>query len=258
MKTATLDRSMEPTTATSAATATAPALRPSGPTNTSTRKTAVLVGLLFLVATVTFSTADRLIAGVLTRPDYLAGASAHTTALAIGALLALIEGPATVVIGCLLYPLLKRQSEPLARAFVGFRVAEVAVALVYVAAPLLVIRVASGVHDGAIDATAAHQLGALFQAQRSVAVLMIYLLTSLGGAILALLLYRSRLVPRSIAVLGVVGYPVLLAGTILAMFNVTDVTKGVGVLALVPGGLFELILPIWLLAKGFTDAGAES
>jgi len=43
-----------------------------------------------------------------------------------------------------------------------------------------------------------------------------------------------------------------LAGCILDIFNLVDVTQGVGLIALVPGGIFELILPIWLLTKGFT------
>ena len=51
--------------------------------------------------------------------------------------------------------------------------------------------------------------------------------------------------------LGLIGYPVFLVGTVLAMFNLIHVTHGAGMLALVPGGLFELILPIWLFAKGF-------
>jgi hypothetical protein len=51
---------------------------------------------------------------------------------------------------------------------------------------------------------------------------------------------------------------VLLVGTVLDMFNVVDVTQGAGLLAVVPGGLFELILPIWLLAKGFTTPGHDA
>jgi hypothetical protein len=53
--------------------------------------------------------------------------------------------------------------------------------------------------------------------------------------------------------LGLIGYPVFLVGTVLAMFNLIHVTHGAGMLALVPGGLFELILPIWLVAKGFAS-----
>jgi Domain of unknown function (DUF4386) len=81
---------------------------------------------------------------------------------------------------------------------------------------------------------------------------MLYTATTLDGTVLAFVLYRARLVPRWIAILGLIGYPVLLLGGILAIFNQTSVTHGTGLVAVIPGGLFELILPIWLLAKGFT------
>jgi hypothetical protein len=75
-----------------------------------------------------------------------------------------------------------------------------------------------------------------------------------GGTIFAFLLYRSQLVPRPLAILGLVGYPVLFAGCVLAMFGMADMQEGTGMLAILPGGLFELILPIWLLAKGFRSS----
>ena len=58
--------------------------------------------------------------------------------------------------------------------------------------------------------------------------------------------------------LGVIGYPVFLLGSVLAMFNLINVTHGAGMLALVIGGLFELILPIWLFTKGFTSHGSQT
>lgn len=91
----------------------------------------------------------------------------------------------------------------------------------------------------------------LLQAQHSVAILLIYLVTTAAGMCMSALLYRSRLIPRWIAILGVIGYPVLLAGCALDVFGLVDVTQGVGLVALVPGGVFELILPIWLIVKGF-------
>jgi hypothetical protein len=229
-------------------------IQASGRERNALRRTEVLVGLLFLTATVTFSVANKLIVGVLNRPDYLAGASAHTHALAAGAVLALIEGPATVGVAVLLFPLLKRTSEPLALAFIGFRIAELAAALLYVATPLMAITLGDELRNGTVHATASQHLGLLLTSLHSAAILLIYLLTSLGGTILAFLLYRSQLIPRPIAILGLIGYPVLLLGTILAMFNLTSVTHGAGLTALVPGGLFELILPIWLFAKGFNDS----
>ena len=97
----------------------------------------------------------------------------------------------------------------------------------------------------------AASLGALLQAQHSVAILMIYIATGAAGMCMATLLYRSRLIPRWLAILGLVTYPTLLAGSILDMFNVVDVTQGIGLVALVPGALFEFILPVWLIVKGF-------
>jgi hypothetical protein len=238
------------------ASVTAPTVQQIEPTTASTRKTAVLIGLLFLTATVTFATADGLIGGVLDDPEFLTGASEDANALATAALLALVQGVAIVGIAVFFFPLLKRESEPLALAYVGFRVAELAATLFYLATPLLVIELGDGLRDGSIDASASEPLGALFEAQRSVAILMIYLTTSVLGLILAFLLYRSRLVPRPLAILGLIGYPVLLAGSVLAAFDLTDVTEGAGLLALVPGGLFELLLPIWLIAKGFTFPGS--
>jgi Domain of unknown function (DUF4386) len=228
-----------------------PPTRQGDPTTASTRSTAALVGLLFLTATIAFIFADTLNSSVLNRPDFPAGASAHTSALATGALL--LAGQFGVVgIAVLLFPLLKRHGESLALAHVGFRVAELAASLFYLAVPLLAIELGARLADGTVDASVSSSLGGLLQAQHGVAILMIYLVTTAAGMCMTTLLYRSRLVPRWIVWFGVIGYPTLLTGCVLDMFGVVDVTQGIGLVALAPGGLFELILPIWLLAKGFT------
>ncbi len=214
----------------------------------STRATAAIVGLLFLSATVTFFLAEKFITGVLNRPDYLIGVSEHANALTIGALLAFVDGLAVVSIAVLMFPLLKRTSEPLALGYVGLRVTEFAAILLYLASPLAL---ADGLVHGTIDASAAQRLGPVLQAQHDMALLLIYLFNGVAGGLFAFLLYRSELIPRWIAVLGIIGYPVLLVGAVLDLFGLTDVTRGAGLLAVVPGGLFELILPIWLLARGF-------
>lgn len=214
------------------------------------RRTAVGVGLLFLTATAAFISAEAINSEVLSQPNFLAAASAETAIIATGALL-LFGQFGVVGISVLLFPLLKRHGESLALAHVGFRVAELAATLFYLAVPLLAIELGAGLRDGTVDGSVSSSLGALLRAQHNVAVLMIYIATAAAGMCMATLLYRSRLIPRWLAILGLVTYPALLAGSILDMFNVVQVTQDIGLIALAPGALFEFILPIWLIVKGF-------
>ena len=229
----------------------APTIQQRKPQSTASRRTAVLVGLLFLTATAAFVFAEAINSGVLSQPNFLAVASSETTALATGALL-LFGQFGVVGIAVLLFPVLKRHGEALALAHVGFRVTELAASLFYLAVPLLAIELGAGLRDGTVDGSTSSSLGALLLAQHNVAILMIYLATGAAGMCMATLFYRSRLIPRWLAILGLVTYPTLLLGTILDMFNVVDVTQGVGLVALAPGAVFEFVLPILLIVKGFT------
>jgi hypothetical protein len=82
--------------------------------------------------------------------------------------------------------------------------------------------------------------------------LWVYIPTGIGGVILTYLLYVSQLVPRPIAMLGLIGYASLLLGVPLDLLGVLNMNAGPGMALLAPGGLFEfLVLPVWLIAKGF-------
>src|SRR4051812_1755012 len=105
----------------------------------STRRTSVLVALLFLAATATLAAADSMVSGVLRHAD-LAIAPAHSGSLTAGALLACFEGPATIAIAVLLFPLLRPHGERLAFGYIALRVAELATAALYVATPVLMMQ----------------------------------------------------------------------------------------------------------------------
>jgi hypothetical protein len=217
---------------------------------TSRRRTAVFVGLLFLTATAAFIFAEAFTSRVLSQPNFLVAASSQTFALATAAVLLLAQF-GVVGIAVLLFPLLKRHGEALALGHVAFRITELAATLVFLAVPLLSIELGAGLADGTVDRAASTSLGALLQAQHSVAILLIYLATAAAGICMTTLLFRSRLIPRWLAILGLITYPTLLMGTILDIFNVVNVTHGIGLLALIPGAVFEFVLPVWLLVKGF-------
>lgn len=229
-------------------------------TTESTRGTAVVVGLLFLFATASFIGANAFTTDALGQVDLLGAGSApgagSGASLATGALL--LAGQFGVVgIAVLLFPVLKTHGEALALGHVGFRVGELAASLFYLSVPLLLIQLRASVAAGSVDASASTALAALLRAQYDVAILLVYLVTAAAGMCMAVLLHRSRVVPRWLAVLGLVTYPTLLLGCVLDVYGVVDVTQGVGLLALLPGAVFELVLPPWLIVMGFRFPAAS-
>jgi hypothetical protein len=222
MKTATLDRSIEQTPAKSMAEMAAPT-----PTTTSVHKTGVLVGLCFLTATVTFAIGNALI------HSSFSSATAHH-ALSAGVFLLGCCGLAVVANGAAMRRVLTPHTPIRSRAYFVLRVLE------------CLTLVAVGVYF-----LTSH-------APWNAYVLAVYAVSGAAGLVLSSVLLTSRIVPRNLSILGLIGYPVFLVGTILSMFNLIDVTHGAGMLALVPGGLFELILPVWLFTKGFTSHQIEA
>ncbi len=223
----------------------------------SNRKIAIIVGVLFLIATATFMLGDSLVNSILDDPDYLNNVSENKTKVIIGVLIAFIDGIAIVGIAVFMFPIFKKHNEPIALGYVGFRITEFAIILVYLISPLLLITLSQEyVKAGAPDASNFQTLGAVFQAVRFWAMQMIYIFNFLAGLMLSYLLYKSKLVPRFISVWGFIGYALLLPGTLLSMFGHIDMLGILIIFAI--GGLFEILLPIWLFVKGFNSSAIDS
>jgi len=187
----------------------------------STRKISVAIGVLFIVQMVTAMIGNSLTQAFLDgNPD--------KTALTVGVLLMTCSAFAVVGIGFLAYQVLKAFNQKLAAWYPAMRIAEFMVSIV------------GGIYLlTQLQAVPNHML-------------LIYIPTAIGGLVFTYLLFVSRVVPRFIAVLGLVGYTLLGLGTALDLLGVVDMNAGFGMILLAPGGMFEaLVLPIWLIAKGF-------
>ncbi len=191
------------------------------------RMIAVIVGILFFVQMVTAMIGTSLIQA------FVDGDTARAP-MTIGVLLTMCSGLAVVGIGVLMYRVLKPVNRSLAIWYPILRIVEFTVSAV------------CGVYLLAqLQAVPNH-------------ILWVYVPTGLGGLVLTYLLYVSRLVPRPIAVLGLVGYVLLSLGVPLDLIGVLDMNNGPGLALLAPGGLFEAVcLPIWLIAKGFNTPTSE-
>src|SRR5256886_5617360 len=229
--------------------------RPMEEDMTPTQTPAVLVGALFLISTATFILSNALITPLLGSHNFLAEVSDHSQLMIAATLIALIEGTATVGIALALYPILKRQHPALALGYAGMRIAELAIAVVgFGLGGLLLVALSATAANGANSET----LGTLLVALRHWTLMLIYLYTALGGLMLSYMLLRNRLVPRGLSVLGLIGYVALLGVSVLDMLGIVDTVAGLGLVGLVPGGLFEFLLPIWLFVKGFNVTALNS
>jgi hypothetical protein len=212
------------------------------------RRTAVLVGALFLISTVTFIVSSALITPLIAAHNVLAAIADHRQLMIAATLIGLIEGVATVGIALALYPMLKFQHPALALGYTGMRIAELAVGAVGFGLGGLLMVTLSGTATTGANAEA---VGTVFVGLRHWTLMLVYVYTAVGGVMLSYMLLRTRLVPRGLSVLGFIGYPALLLAAVLDMLGIVDTVGGAGLVGLVPGGLFELLLPFWLIARGF-------
>ena len=217
-----------------------------------TNRTARIVGALFLTAMV-----GSLVGGIvfvepfLTAPDYLIVISENETRVIIGVFLELINGIAVLGIGVFMFPILKQYDEHTALGYLGLRIIEAVFCCVIVISPLSLITLSQAYGQaGAADVTYYHAAGALSIAEREgVAGLLIPVFFGLGSLLFYRALYRFRLLPRFISVWGFVGAALILALNVLLTFGVQ--VGSIGMALALPIISNEILLGIWLVAKGF-------
>jgi hypothetical protein len=226
--------------------------------DSSSRRTAILVASLFLATAIGAIAGNALLNTALNAPDYLSTVFSKSATVTSGMLLWLINDIGIVFIGLLMFPLLKKQNESMALGYVSWRMFEsifLIIGLIF--AMLLVPLSQEFIKARATDVTSYQAIGALLkQAEYWFLTPMQLIFLGLGGIIFTTLLYQSKLVPRFISAVGLVGYTLLLPSAILALYGVLDPSPGgSGSILAIPVAIFEIILmPIWLFAKGFDTA----
>lgn len=218
------------------------------------RTTARVLGMLILAGWLTYGPGTGLTASVLDAPDFLASVVANRVTFTLGAMLMLLNSAAVVGIGVLWFPVLRRHSERVAASYLTTRIVEAVLCAVGVIGLLSLV----GTGEAYLDAGAAggphfETLGALGVAVNDLSYQIGMAALGLGSLFFCALLYRTRLVPRTLAAWGFAGYAVFLAGMVLETFGV-----GVGLALSAPGGLFELVFATWLIARGFTAPPAQA
>jgi len=216
------------------------------------RKAEIMVATLFLVTAAASIAGGLILESILTAPNYLAGISPNTAAVAWGALLWSINNIGIVFIAVFMYPLLWKLDENAAVGYLAVRIIEGALMMVGVMVTLMLIPLsAEFINAGAPLSSWYVTLGNSLVQVTGLNKIGLPLL-GLSGLIFTWMLVRHKMVPRVISVVGLVGYALSLFGGLAVWFGLIDPTAALGTVINVPVAVFEIILlPFWLFFRGF-------
>lgn len=211
---------------------------------TSQRKISLTAGALYLLTFVSIPTLA--IYSQVKSTNYILGAGPDTPAI-FGGILEIIVALAGIGTAVALFPILKKQSESLALGLVASRVLEASSIFVGVAFILTIVALRQS-GAGAETLITSHTLAILYD---RIFLISQSFMPAINDILLGLLLYQSRLVPRFLSSIGLVGGVVLLVGWIAVLFGIVGQHAPLAGLSAALVALFEFSLGIWLIVKGF-------
>jgi hypothetical protein len=216
------------------------------------RRTATIVGVLFIMALVPFLIGQALYEPILSSPDYLDKVDTDRVTVVIGILLEFASALAIILIPVVLFPVLRKHSEILALAYVSFRLFEAVLLSVAQIFKLSLVSLGQGyLGSGGVDASYLQNVGsslqsAIYWVDHDGLIYLIVFVT--GTLVLNAALYRSNLIPRWLSIWGLAAAVAVLAGSVMATF---DVLLVLAMVLVIPIGLQEQAMAVWLIVKGF-------
>lgn len=218
------------------------------------RKTAFIVGILFILGTLSGFMSVIVTGSLLGIPVDLGKIAAHGNQIALGALLLLVMGLALAMVPVLMFPILKKHNEVLAVGYVVFRGALETVTCIASVVVFLALGTLGQefVKVGAPVASHFQNLGALLLAGNNWIGAMMTIVFSLGALMFYGLLFRSKLIPRWLSGWGFIGAILYLAEPLLFMFGFK------WEVLFAPLAVQEMVMAVWLIVKGFNSAATAS
>jgi len=228
-----------------------------GNTN-SYKKNAIIIGILFIIATAFLFVGDSFYGPVLDTPDYLQVAYPNRISAVIGMLIEFSCILAIPLIPVFAYPVLRKHSEILALGYIVFRLFEAVLFVLVDITKLALIKV-SQLYLAAESSNAAmiESIGATIQGWNEWGWVFYVLIFGFGALIFYFALYQSKLLPRWISIWGLIAIVMMMTSALLAMFAV-ELPDAIFGLLVIPIAVQEMVMAIWLIIKGFNSAAIES
>jgi len=222
----------------------------------SQRKTATIVGALYIIGTVSGVLSVVFTKSVLDAPDYLVKTAANGNQVITGALFVLIMGLALALVPVVIFPVLKKHNEVLALGYVVFRGALETVGYIStVISILLIVPLSQAANQsGIVDASNFQALGELLLRANKTSTTIGGIVFPVGALMLYTVLYRSILVPRWISGWGIFAVLLFLGTVFLDLFGLVGQMSTIQTVLALPIALQEMVMALWLIVKGFNPA----
>lgn len=220
------------------------------------RKTATIVGILFILGTVSGILSAVLTGSTFSDPQYLTAVSENESSVLLGAFFILLMGVSLAMVPVMMFPIFKKHNEALALGAVIFRgPLEAVLYLAQVLSFLFLISLSREyVSAGAASSADIQIFGNVLLNAGGQINQVLEIIFSIGALMFYTLFYQTRLIPRWLSGWGFLGGVLYLAAGLLDLFGM-----GLSFL-LIPLALQEMVLAVWLIAVGFrqTDTGNQS
>lgn len=218
------------------------------------RRTAVVVGVLLIACTLASILAVAPLGSMLDSPVDLTRLAAHDDRVVLAALIEFVAAATGAGIAIALYPVLRRYGRAMAFGAAAARTAGGVLVLVGTLSLLTLLSLAQGSVGSATDsATTDGSVRLLLAARDWVTNVMIALPFLLGAGLYYVLMFRSRIVPRWLSGWGLLAIVLSLAATLYAGFTQEFGFSSVSTALNAPIALQEMVLAVWLIAKGFNQ-----
>jgi hypothetical protein len=226
---------------------------------TQDRMNGIIIGIFYIAAAVTSVIAVISYEPILSEQWYMSVANGFKTKVLLGVINDLLLVLTAVGTAVMLFPYLRRWNEQLALGYLCFRFMEAVLIAIGVVSILGLLQLS--IHYDASSLASKenlHEIGYMLQAfHRWTSMLGPNFMLGINTALYSYLLFRTGLVPRPLALLGMVTAVLVFVSGLLEMFGfVAPLSAAKGVIAL-PVGVYELSLAGWLIVKGFHKQNLE-
>jgi len=221
----------------------------------SNKKTERLIGVLFLLIFVTGIVVYQILQGpVLFSDDYLTAISASSNKIIISILLLSLSGITSIIISTILFPIFKKQSITLALLYFAFSILGfIAIAVDNISVLSLLELSQEYTKNGGDNSDILNTFGNVFYKKHWWTHYLSLLISCFPVFILYYTLYLSKLIPKIISIVGIIAVILMFVEILFSIFG-----HSISMNMLLPIGLIQLILPLWLIFKGLNSPTLET